>query len=134
MPQQHMIPNYQSATSQCDDCRSIYNDNQLEEIDNFFMRVEAGGVVPSGQCPDPECGALCYPIRLQPGNQAKKHSQKSKSAKKKTTFDVITYSGKIAKSGFTSRRSALAYSRKCNDAQFRDSRSRDLRTTVIKHS
>ena len=74
MPQ---IQNYRSATSQCDDCRSIYNDDQLEEIDNFFMRVEAGGEVPSGQCPNPECGALCYPITLRPGNQESKPARKS---------------------------------------------------------
>jgi hypothetical protein len=78
------MQNYGSATSQCDDCRSIYNDNQLEEIDNFFMRVEAGGVVPSGQCPDPECGALCYPVTLQPGNMKNKSSRKPQKPGKKS--------------------------------------------------
>jgi len=81
MPQ---IQNYQSPTSQRDNCRSIYNDEQLEEVENFFERVEAGGVVPSGQCPDPGCGALCYPITLRPGNQKSKPSRKPGKPKKKS--------------------------------------------------
>ena len=52
---------------------------------------------------------------------------------KKKTFDVITYSGKIAKSGFTSRNAARTYSKKCNAAQYADSRSSDYRTVVIEH-
>ena len=30
----------------------------LEEIPDLGIRLDAGGTVPSGECP--ECGALCY--------------------------------------------------------------------------
>jgi hypothetical protein len=44
--------------SRCDNCQSIWDENELCEISKYFERVEAGGTVPSGECP--ECGALCY--------------------------------------------------------------------------
>lgn len=46
----------------CDNCGQEWEENQLAYIRDFFDRVEAGGTVPSGECPDPECGALCYPV------------------------------------------------------------------------
>lgn len=49
--------------SQCDNCGTVWADVQLTvPILDLGERVDAGGVVPSGECPDPECRALCYPF------------------------------------------------------------------------
>lgn len=49
-----------SLEHECDNCGECWTENNLHEIDDYFQRVESGGVVPSGQCR--ECGALCYPF------------------------------------------------------------------------
>ena len=43
----------------CDGCGMTWSFAELVGIEDFFLRVSAGGIVPSGECP--ECGALCYP-------------------------------------------------------------------------
>jgi hypothetical protein len=40
----------------CDNCG--WKGTKADEIDNIEQRIDAGGEVPSGQCP--KCGALCY--------------------------------------------------------------------------
>ena len=45
---------------ECDNCQEVFKAPKLHGIEDLTMRLEAGGVVPSGGCP--ECGALCYPI------------------------------------------------------------------------
>ena len=47
----------------CDNCESVYDEDELDEIHHYWERVDEGGVVPSGQCPDDECGCLCYPVK-----------------------------------------------------------------------
>lgn len=42
----------------CDDCAWQGTDSQLKPIQHLEERIDAGGVVPAGQCP--ECGALAY--------------------------------------------------------------------------
>ncbi|MFW6118821.1 MAG: hypothetical protein ACOC7S_00645 [Planctomycetota bacterium] len=43
----------------CSDCgRTFPEEKPLPPIENLWQRVEAGEVMPSGQCP--ECGALCH--------------------------------------------------------------------------
>jgi len=43
----------------CADCGASFPEGKpLQPIERFWERVEAGDVVPSGQCP--ECGGLCY--------------------------------------------------------------------------
>lgn len=44
----------------CDNCGLISAEDQLDMIRDYHDRVDAGGVAPSGECPD--CGALCYPV------------------------------------------------------------------------
>ncbi len=44
--------------ARCDNCLAKVEVNDLGEIEDFFVRVEAGGVVPAGECPG--CGALAY--------------------------------------------------------------------------
>ena len=44
----------------CDNCGAEYTDENLEEIiGDFWSRVTAGNIVPSGECR--ECGSLVYP-------------------------------------------------------------------------
>jgi hypothetical protein len=45
----------------CDNCENIWPYDRLEAIADLTERIEAGGVVPAGECP--VCGALCYPVR-----------------------------------------------------------------------
>jgi hypothetical protein len=51
----------------CDNCGATFECDQLEAIESFFERVEPGGLVPSGECPD--CGALCYPAEVFDGQE-----------------------------------------------------------------
>jgi len=47
------------AVDVCDNCKKEWKRGMLCEAKDYFQRIEPGGVVPSGECP--ECGALCYP-------------------------------------------------------------------------
>jgi hypothetical protein len=53
------------AEDQCDDCgwKGVTKTEDISHIPDLFERIEAGGVVPSGECN--KCGALCYPIEDQ---------------------------------------------------------------------
>src|SRR5437764_868308 len=44
--------------SVCDNCDSVWSEDELDKIRDLGQRVQPGGVMPSGDCPD--CGALCY--------------------------------------------------------------------------
>lgn len=47
--------------SQCDNCNHTVDAGMEAEISgDIWQRIEAGGIVPSGECP--ECGALMYPV------------------------------------------------------------------------
>lgn len=49
------------ANVQCDNCGLIIDDDtemQMNPIRDLEQRIEPGGVVPAGECP--ECGALMY--------------------------------------------------------------------------
>lgn len=43
----------------CDNCGRVWKDADLREIMHLEQRIDAGGVVPSGECK--HCGCLCYP-------------------------------------------------------------------------
>lgn len=45
----------------CEHCGHTWLEEDLGQIHHYWERVEPGGVVPLGQCPDPDCRALCYP-------------------------------------------------------------------------
>lgn len=44
--------------ARCDDCRRVWATGDLVRINDFWDRVNAGEIMPSGQCPS--CGALCH--------------------------------------------------------------------------
>jgi hypothetical protein len=46
----------------CDCCEKDWDANELSDIQSLHRRVEAGGIIPSGECP--ECGSLSYPHRF----------------------------------------------------------------------
>lgn len=52
--------------AECGNCGQIWDETDLAEIKDYFQRVEAGGEVPAGECP--ECGALCYVCRNETAN------------------------------------------------------------------
>ena len=58
--------NTQQAT--CDACGTVYEQDDLAMVDDFFMRTEPGQEIPAGQCPDSHCGALCYLTTLEKTN------------------------------------------------------------------
>ena len=50
-------------THECDNCGKVSASKEILSIDDMdwgqlLKRIEPGGIVPSGECPD--CGALCY--------------------------------------------------------------------------
>jgi hypothetical protein len=47
--------------AKCDDCGEVFDEDELDEIEKYSMRVGAGNEVPAGQCPD--CGALAFVIK-----------------------------------------------------------------------
>jgi hypothetical protein len=54
--------------NRCDNCEKEWEDGELEnpwpEMEHIGERLDPGGKVPSGECP--ECQALCYPIEPAP--------------------------------------------------------------------
>ena len=45
----------------CNHCGQVWAAQDLAPIPDERGRVEPGGVVPLGACPNPDCQALCYP-------------------------------------------------------------------------
>lgn len=56
-------PVYETGRSKCDNCSEVYLDADLNPVTDYGQRVTPGGLAPSGECPDEECGALCFPTR-----------------------------------------------------------------------
>lgn len=46
--------------SKCDNCGKVWKDYQLDPSKHLHERMDEGGPMPSGDCP--ECGAFCYPV------------------------------------------------------------------------
>ena len=63
-PRFAIIDDEDPLTDACDNCKKEWKREMLCEAKDYFQRVEAGGMVPSGECP--ACGALCYPIEKIP--------------------------------------------------------------------
>ncbi len=45
----------------CNNCGTTWTEAALDPVHDDWGRVEPGGVVPLGQCPNGDCRALCYP-------------------------------------------------------------------------
>ncbi len=66
------------SVHRCADCGKIVKGKSLAPIHDLEQRIEPGGVVPSGECPD--CGALCYPIQQIGFPSSKTKAKKGKKA------------------------------------------------------
>ena len=51
---------YANATAYCGNCNMIHKLDRLLPITDVEERLDIGGEVPAGQCP--ECDALCYVV------------------------------------------------------------------------
>jgi hypothetical protein len=49
-------------TVRCSSCGKQWTADELNPFYDYWSRVEPGGIVPLGDCPDPDCGAFCYPL------------------------------------------------------------------------
>lgn len=45
---------------QCQNCSEQYHLDDLNPIQDIFERVAPGEIMPGGECPDPDCGAVCH--------------------------------------------------------------------------
>lgn len=50
------------STAKCANCQKVHDAGDLVEIRRLWERLEPGGEFPAGQCPDEDCGALCFPV------------------------------------------------------------------------
>jgi hypothetical protein len=48
--------------ARCDSCGTLWDEDELEPIDDLHQRVAPGEIMPAGQCPDEDCGAVCHLI------------------------------------------------------------------------
>lgn len=52
--------NTEHTHATCGNCGERWKIELLDPISDLEQRLEPGGEVPAGQCPDETCGALCY--------------------------------------------------------------------------
>jgi hypothetical protein len=64
-----------AETHICDNCHREWTTDQLWEVKDFWSRIVPGGVIPSGDCPDDTCGALCYPTSGYVATLEQQHRQ-----------------------------------------------------------
>lgn len=68
----HPFAQHGSDAVSCDNCGWEGTAEQTVEINDPSERLDAGGTVPAGQCPEEDCGALAYLVTPKPpGNQGK---------------------------------------------------------------
>jgi hypothetical protein len=48
--------------AKCDNCSTIWNEDELNTIHHQSERTSPGETMPSGECPNEDCGALCFPF------------------------------------------------------------------------
>ena len=46
--------------AKCDSCGTIWDEDELATIHHPCERTSPGEITPAGECPDEECGALCF--------------------------------------------------------------------------
>lgn len=54
----------QRGMHQCESCGKILHHTEMKDIEDLELRVSPGDIVPSGECPDEECGAVCHPFKV----------------------------------------------------------------------
>ena len=51
---------------ECADCGTLWREHSLESAHDLGERFEDGCPMSHYECPDPECGALCFPAEGEP--------------------------------------------------------------------
>ena len=51
------------GNSKCQNCGAVWPDEFLLPVEDLSERVAPGEPMPSGECPDPDCGAVCHPTK-----------------------------------------------------------------------
>jgi hypothetical protein len=60
-----------TTKARCQNCDQEWDLDDLDAISHLFERVAPGEIMPAGQCPDPDCGAVCHlSTRSEPGTAA----------------------------------------------------------------
>jgi len=49
----------------CGNCEEVWTFDQLHNIADLTQRIGPGVPCPAGECPDDDCGALCYPVEIE---------------------------------------------------------------------
>jgi hypothetical protein len=79
----------------CANCDWSGTENQLQEISDFWGRVDVGGEMPAGECP--ECQALAYLAEEDnPQDQQPHQAQQPKQAHANTLHALHTLQGALA--------------------------------------
>ena len=61
-----MLRNMDPATEQCQNCGNMYLLDELTNpIPDLAQRVAPGEPMPSGECPEPQCGAVCHTLKVE---------------------------------------------------------------------
>ncbi len=55
-------------STKCGNCGALRGVADLDYIADFWARCEPGETIPAGQCPEPDCGAFCYPVEAVAAN------------------------------------------------------------------
>jgi hypothetical protein len=51
-----------SKRFECANCGKRWREDQLNEVRDLSMRVGPGELMPAGECPDKDCGAVCHEV------------------------------------------------------------------------
>lgn len=57
---------YEYTEAECGNCGEVHDIEALNPIVDIQERIAPGEEVPAGECPDPDCGALCHVVRPTP--------------------------------------------------------------------
>lgn len=49
---------------QCQNCGTFFDEGQLNPVTDLSQRVAPGEPMPSGECPEADCRAVCHPVEM----------------------------------------------------------------------
>jgi hypothetical protein len=48
------------GVAKCEGCGEVWQEGELDRIEDLYSRVSPGEAMPVGQCPDEDCGSVCH--------------------------------------------------------------------------
>lgn len=51
---------------ECQNCGALWREDSLKPAEDMSQRFDDGEIMSHYECPDPECGALCFPAKGEP--------------------------------------------------------------------